>query len=124
MVLTEKLIHYCSLGDSSIFTLNEKYEPSDYNIVCIFLFEWLKLEHKRFLWKEEGKSTSSKPLTLQPGATFTRLIPKFIEQDNTFHHSLKIDGDKLYYSEELSNEEIWNITKMAYDYYNPQINAG
>lgn len=120
MNLSEKLIKYTSTGDSSVFHVKQQYENVDYNVICIFLFDWLKLEHKRFLWKQAGKPTCSKPLSLDPAATFTRIIPDFIENDEVFKHSLKIDGDKLYFSEEMSEEEIRTITKMAFDYYNPE----
>lgn len=120
MNLSEKLIKYYSTGDSEILGHKGQYEKSDYNILCIFLFEWLKLEHKRFLWKQDGRPACSKPLKLDQAATFTRIIPDFIENDEVFRHSLKIDGDKLYFSEEMSEEEIRTITKMAFDYYNPE----
>jgi hypothetical protein len=46
------------------------------------------------LWKQEGKPTCSKPLKLDSAAIFTRIIPDFIENDEVFKHSLKIDDGK------------------------------
>lgn len=120
MNLSEKLIKYTSTGDSSVFNVKRQYEKVDYNVICIFLFDWLKLEHKRFLWKQEGKPTCSKPLKLDPAATFTRIIPDFIENDEVFKHSLKIDDGKLYFSDEITEEEIRIVTKMAFEFYNPE----
>lgn len=121
MNLTEKLIQFDTTEDTSIFYVKGNYELADYNIVCIFLFEWLKLEHKRYMWKQEGRSTCSKPLKLDPNASFTFFIQDFIENDEVFKHALKVDGDNLYYSNELSEEEIRTITRMAFEYYNPEI---
>ena len=59
-------------------------------------------------------------MKLDPDATFSHLIPDFIKNDEVFRNTLKIDGDKLYYSDNISENEIRTITKMAYDYYNPE----
>lgn len=120
MNLSEKLINYYSSGDSSFFDTKNQYEKADYNVLCMFLFEWLKLEHKRYLWNQEGRPTGSKSLTLDPTAKVTHILPDFIEHDEVFKHSLKIEDNKLYYSDEMSEEEIRTITKMAFDYYNPE----
>lgn len=120
MNLSEKLIKYTATGDSSIFNVKQQYETIDYNVICIFLLDWLKLEHNRFLWKQAGKPTCSKPLKLDPVATFTHIIPDFIENDEVFKHSLKIKDDKLYFSDEISEEEIRIVTKMAFEFYNPE----
>lgn len=120
MNITEKMIMFHNTKDISIFNTAERYQLADYWLVCIELFSWLKLEHKRFLWKQEGRSTCSKPMKLDPDATFSHLIPDFIKNDEVFRNTLKIDGDKLYYSDNISENEIRIITKMAYDYYNPE----
>lgn len=122
MNITEKMIMFHNTKDTSIFDTVGKYQPADYWLVCIELFSWLKLEHKRYLWKLEGRSTCSKPRKLDPDATFSRLITDFVNNDEVFRNTLKIDGDKLYYSDNISESEIRTITKMAYDYYNPEIN--
>ena len=121
MNLTEKLIKFDKTQDTSIFNTSNKHTVTECWGVCIELFSWLKLEHKRFLWKNEGRPTWSKPHILSPEAEFTRLIPDFINSDETFKHTLKITGDKLYFSDEISEEEIRIITKAAFDYYNPEI---
>ncbi len=121
MNLTEKLIQFDKTIDTSIFNTTNEYTVTECWGVCIVLFEWLKLEHKRFLWKNEGRPTNSKPHILSPEAEFTRLIPDFINSDETFKHTLKITGDKLYFSDEIPEEEIRIITKAAFDYYNPGI---
>lgn len=48
------------------------------------------------------------------------IIPDFINNDEVFRTTFKIDGNKLYYSDNISESEIRTITKMAYDYYNPE----
>lgn len=120
MNITEKMIMFHNTKDTTIFNTAEKYEPADCWLVCIELFGWLKLEHNRYLWKQEGRSTCSKPLKLDPDATFSHLIPDFVNNDDVFQYTLKIDGDKLYYSDNIPESEIRTITKMAYDYYNPE----
>ena len=121
MNLTEKLIQFDKTGDPNTFNTSKHYTFSECRGVYIELISWLKLEHKRFLWKNEGRPTWSKPHILSPEAEFTRLIPDFINSDETFRHTLKITGDKLYFSDEISEEEIRIITKAAFDYYNPGI---
>ena len=120
MNITEKMIMFHNTKDTSIFNTAERYQLADYWLVCIELFSWLKLEYKRFLWKQEGRRTCSKPMKLDPDATFSHLSPDFIKNDEVFRNTLKIDGDKLYYSDNISENEIRIITKMAYDYYNPE----
>ena len=120
MNLTEKMIHFHKNADVSIFNVKKEHSITECWGVCIELFAWLKLEHKRYLWKNEGKPTCSKPLKLDPQAAFTAVIPDFVENDDVFKHTLKINGDKLYYSEEITEEEIRTITKQAYEYYNPE----
>ena len=120
MNITEKMITFDKTKDTSIFNTNKNYSFLDCRLVCIELFSWLKLEHKRYLWKNEGRSTSSKPHTLDPDAHFSKIIPDFIDNDEVFNHSFKIEGNNLYYSDAMTEEEIRIITKMAFDYYNPE----
>ena len=120
MNLTEKLIQFDKTNDTDIFTTKNKYTIVECWGICIELFSWLKLEHKRYIWKKEGRPTSSKPLKLHPEATFTKHIVDFIENDDVFKHSLQISGDNLYFSDEISEDEIQTITKIAFDYYNPE----
>ena len=120
MNITEKMITFDKTNDISVFHTKEEYSSLDCRFVCIELFSWLKLEHKRYLWKQEGRPTKSKPHMLDPDAFFTKVIPDFIDNDEVFKHTLKINGNTLYYSDEISEEEIRTITKMAFDYYNPQ----
>ena len=124
MNLSEKMIKYDQTGDINLFNTEHTYEPNDYWGVCIELFQWLKLEHKRYVWRQEGRPTCSKPLFLHPDSFFTKLIPDFVENDEVFKHTLKIEKDKLYYSDEISHDEIRAITKLAFDYYNPEIHYG
>lgn len=119
MNLTDKLIQFDKTEDTSIFKTTNMYTIPECWGVCVNLFEWLKLEHKRYLWKLDGKTTTSKALALHPEAEFTRIIPDFIESDDVFHHSLKITDNLLYFSDEITEDEIRTITKTAFDYYNP-----
>ena len=120
MNITEKMILFHKTKDTSIFHTKDEHTMQDCWLVCIELFSWLKLEHKRYLWKQEGRPTHSKPHILDSEAFFTSIIPDFIENDEVFKHSLKIEGNNLYYSDEITEEEIRLITKMAFDYYNPE----
>lgn len=119
MNITDKLIQFDKTEDTSIFHTSNNYSVPECWGVCINLFQWLKLEHKRNIWKEEGRSTSSKPLTLHPESEFARIIPDFINTDEVFSHTLKIQNNQIYYSDELTEDEIEEITKAASDYYNP-----
>ena len=120
MNLTDKLIQFDKTEDINLFNTSNKYNIPECWGVCIHLFEWLKLEHKRYLWKQEGKPSSSKPLQLKPESEFARLIPDFVASDDVFRHTLKISNNQLYYSDEISENEIREITKAAFDYYNPE----
>jgi hypothetical protein len=120
MNITEKMIEFHKIADTSIFNVKNNYSKVDCWAVCIELFSWLKLEHKRYIWSQEGRPTKSKPHKLDPDAFFTKVIPDFIDNDEVFKHTFKISGDMLYYSDEITEEEIRTITKMAFDYYNPE----
>lgn len=119
MNITEKMIMFHKTEDITVFHTKNEYSVSDCWFVCIELFSWLKLEHKRYIWKQEGRPTHSKPHILEPDAFFTRIIPDFIENDEVFKHTLKISDNQLYYSDEITEEEIRVITQAAFEYYNP-----
>lgn len=119
MNLTDKLIQFDNSKDTTIFSTAQDYSVSDCWGVCIELFSWLKLEHKRYMWSQEGRPTQSKPHILSPESFFTKIIPDFIANDDVFRHSLKIEGNELYYSDDMTEAEIRTITKAAFDHYNP-----
>ena len=119
MNLTDKLIQFDNSKDTTIFSTAQNYSVSDCWGVCIELFSWLKLEHKRYMWAQEGRPTQSKPHILAPESLFTKIIPDFIANDDLFRHSLKIEGNELYYSDDMTEAEIRTITEAAFDHYNP-----
>lgn len=119
MNLTDKLIQFDNSKDTTTFSTAQNYSVSDCWGVCIELFSWLKLEHKRYMWSQEGRPTQSKPHILSPESFFTMIIPDFIANDDVFRHSLKIEGNELYYSDDMTEAEIRTITKAAFDRYNP-----
>ena len=65
MDIVGQLLSYRENSDIKLLITSDiAIEQQNLNVIVIEILSWLKLEHKRSIWINEGKKTSFKPLKI------------------------------------------------------------
>lgn len=119
MNLIEKFIQYINTNDISLFANIEYDDIKYFNIIILEILDWMKLQHKRYLWTLEGKKDYRKPLSIPLESSWGKLFIKLICNNIEFNHYFKIDDKKIDFSSNLNEDEKNTLCKLVYDNYKP-----
>lgn len=115
------LLEYYEKGSSSsLFNCLQEFSVKDVRVVVIEILGWLKLEHKRELWIQEGKKTKLKPLLLNDNDTWCKNLREMVDTKVLFNQYFCIEFNKFDFSPSITEEKRKKARKKVYDNYNPQ----
>jgi hypothetical protein len=86
-------------------------------IIAFEILGWLKLEHKRTLWKQTRSYMKQKPLKLNFNYTWCNQLKNIVEKNERFKHLFVIDGTNFDFSEMVTEQEKEEVRKYVYDNY-------
>lgn len=86
-------------------------------IIAFEILGWLKLEHKRTLWKQTRSYMKQKPLKLNFNYTWCNQLKNIMEKNERFKHLFVIDGTNFDFSEMVTEQEKEEVRKYVYDNY-------
>lgn len=92
-----------------------------FNTLVIELLGWLKLEHKRDLWKKEKKYAKNKPLKLNMNYPWCQILNALVKQDENFSKYFIINDGQFEFNESVDDKEKEVARKLAFDNYNPKL---
>ena len=121
MNIAEKLLFYWENQDATTLLCNVKIEREDLNVIVINLLSWLKLERKREIWIEQGRTVRHRPLTLNKQYPWCNELIKLIQEEPCFSEAFAIDGNALMFKNDISEEYMHEARKIAYEKFNPPI---
>lgn len=86
------------------------------------ILSWLKLEHKRAVWREQGRPATYKPMELSMQYyPWEDDLKHLINVDNRFSSLFQIADDQhITYAKELTLDQINEIRKYSFISYNPR----
>lgn len=118
--LVKDIISFVSTRDISIIAKNENdCEYDEFIIIATEILDWLKLEHKRILWKQEKKYVKQKPLKLNFNYPWCNQIKDIVEKDERFKQFFTIEGTNFNFSKIVTEDEKEKVRKYVYDNYEP-----
>lgn len=119
--LIEMLIEYRKTGNEQLL-VNSEYniEKENLNVIVLEILSWLKLEHKRYLWMNQGRKTCLKPLQLNMQYPWSRDLCMLVEKEKIFHEYFMIKDGKFEFSDKVKEEDKIEMRRLAYNNYNPQ----
>lgn len=111
---------FVATRDIHIIAGNENdCEYEDFIIIALEILRWLKLEHKRSLWKQTKSYVRQKPLKLNFNYPWCNQLKCIVEKNERFKHFFIVDGANFDFSEMVTEEEKEKIRKYVYDNYVP-----
>jgi len=124
MNLIEMLIEYRKAGNKQLLVSSEcNIEKENLNIIVLEILSWLKLEHKRCLWINQGRKTCLKPLQLNMQYPWSRDLCMLVEKEKLFHEYFRIKDGKFEFSAKVEEKDKIEMRRLAYINYNPQKNT-
>lgn len=118
--LIKDIICFMSTRDITIIAKDaNSCEYDRFITIAMEILGWLKLEHKRTLWKQEKKYIRQKPLKLNFNYPWCNQIKDIVEKNDRFKQLFTIDGTSLDFSKTVTEEEKAEIRKYVYDNYKP-----
>ena len=119
MNIVDIIIECYETGTSKDLYLQE-HSSRDVRVVMIELLTWLKLEHKREVWINDGKKTNLKPLLLNDNYPWCRDLKSIIAKENILSQYFSIIGDEFDFADSIPEEYRMRARVRAFEYYNPQ----
>lgn len=123
MSIIDGLLKYYSKGDrNGLITKENSMSAYELNVVVIKILAWLKLEHKRSMWKAEGKRTCLKPMEIDMQYPWCANLYKLVENEKNFRDYFSIKDGKFDFSDKVSEKDRSTAREKVYHNYNPQCN--
>lgn len=118
--LIKDIMNFMSTRDISIIAIDgSNCEYDKFITIATEILGWLKLEHKRTLWKQERKYVKLKPLILNFNYPWCNQIKNIVEKNVRFNQFFIIEGTKFDFSKMVTEDEKAKVRKYAYDNYEP-----
>lgn len=118
--LIKDIILFMSTRDISIIEKEENdCEYDKFITIATEILGWLKLEHKRTLWKQEKKYVKQKPLNLNFNYPWCNQIKDIVEKNERFKKFFTIEGTNFDFSTTVAEDEKEKVRKYVYDNYEP-----
>lgn len=123
MDIVDKLLTYRENNDIKLLiTSDTRIEQQNLNVIVIEILSWLKLEHKRGIWINQGKKKSFKPLKINSHYSWCVDLKRLVIQENVFKRYFKIENDNFDFRDAITESEREILRKKAYENYTPQKN--
>ena len=123
MDIVDKLLTYRENNDTKLLNTSDMdIEQQNLNVIVIEILSWLKLEHKRGIWINEGKKTSFKPLKINSYYSWCVDLKRLVIQESVFKRYFKIENDDFDFRDAITESEREALRKKAYEKYTPQKN--
>lgn len=123
MDIVDKLLTYRENNDIKLLiTSDMRIEQQNLNVIVIEILSWLKLEHKRGIWINQGKKNSFKPLKINSHYSWSVDLKRLVIQENVFKRYFKIENDNFDFRDAITESEREILRKKAYENYTPQKN--
>ncbi|GAE90921.1 hypothetical protein [Acetivibrio straminisolvens] len=121
--LIEDILNYIAMQEASSLLKNAEKMVGKHllRMISINIADWLRLENKRDIWMKEGKRSKSKPLILNYNYPWCQNLKRLIEEDEFFSKTFSIEGNELYYSLHMSNEDRQKAKHLAGERYDPPL---
>ena len=119
MNLIEKIVDYYNNNDINIFDNVVFEDVSDFNTIIYEILNWMKLQHKRNLWILEGKKDYRKPMHISLNTSWGKLFIDLILKNEEFKNYFSVEDDNVFFSSDISEEEVNKLCKFVFDNYNP-----
>lgn len=124
MNIVDKMVEYYNKREAEILGYLPVNETENLIIIVTEILSWLKLERKREIWAEQGKSIKNQPMELNMNYPWSKDLLKILESDNSLADVFCIKNDHLCFKDDISDEYIHEARRLAYEKYNPQIIMG
>ena len=121
MNIVERLLYFSDTQNTEYLDIQNCTNIENLNVIAIELVSWLKLQHKRELWIQQGRRASLKPMPLNTNYPWCNELIDYLKQDNELSRHFVIVDNNLDIKPIMSDEEIRQLRKFAYDNYNPEI---
>lgn len=123
MDIVDKLLIYRESSDIKLLIASDTYiEQQNLNVIVIEILSWLKLEHKRGIWINEGKKTSFKPLKINSHCSWCVDLKRLVIQESLFQRYFEIENGEFGFKEIITEREREVLRKKAYENFVPQKN--
>ncbi len=123
MNIVEMMNDFIVRRDTSVFNFAKPYSDSkELMVICIELLAWLKLEHKRKMWRDAGRFCKYKSKTIPEGASWFDLLADLIQNENSFSSVFVLKDREVSLNETLDETQKELLRKHADALYNPEIN--
>lgn len=123
MDIVDKLLTYRENNDIKLLiTSDTRIEQQNLNVIVIEILSWLKLEHKRGIWINQGKKTSFKPLKINSHYSWCVDLKRLVIQENVFKRYFKIENDNFDFRDAITESEREVLREKVYENYTPQKN--
>lgn len=124
MDIVDQLLNYRENSDSRLLIISDTViEQQNLNVIVIEILSWLKLEHKRGIWINEGKKTSFKPLKINMHYSWCVDLKQLVTQENLFQKYFMIKNEEFNFRNVITEREREVLRKKAYENYAPQKNS-
>lgn len=119
--IVDILLEYYNKGMSNgLIIYLQGLSSKDIRVVVIEILGWLKLEHKRKLWMEEGKKTKLKPLILNYNYIWCKNLKEMVEKEPLFKQYFYIEGNEFNFLPSITEDVRKKAREKAFNYFNPQ----
>lgn len=124
MNIVDQLMNYRKHNNIKVLIKSDiNIEQENLNVIVIEILAWLRLEHKRSIWMNEGKMTSLKPLKINMQYSWCVDLAKLVDKEEMFQKYFKIERGNLSFSDAITENEQKILRKKVYENYNPQKNT-
>ncbi len=118
--LIKDIINFLSTRDISMIAKDgNDCEYDKFITISTEILGWLKLEHKRELWKQERKYVKQKPLKLNFDYPWCNQMKDIVEKNERFKQFFTIVGTNFDFSKIVTEEEKQKVRKYVCDNYEP-----
>ena len=121
MNIVDKLIEFNKARDKTILGAPSDIEQRSLVVIANDILAWLKLERKRELWIEQGKTITNKPMELHMDSPWCIDLDRLLNEDNPLAEVFCIKDKCLTFKESVSDDYIHEARALAYEKYNPQM---
>ena len=119
MIITDVLISFRDTQDITCLQgVDTSVNMEDLNVIVIEILSWLKLEHKRMVWQEEGRKIKLKPMPLNPQYSWCNLLKELLGSKNVFSDVFVNDSNTLKFRCDIAEEYRTEARKIAFEKYN------
>lgn len=94
------------------YSLRNNYTVEDFNISVITLFDWVRLEHKRYNWIESGRAVKHKSLKIHDNA-WCDTLRKIVTEEPSFSRYFKVNGEEITFSDTLTEKDRIEFCRKA-----------